>query len=478
MKRIIALAGACVLAFAVPAAGKVGVASIFSDGMVLQQQRNVRIWGTSDKPTVELIPSWGEARRIEVKNGTWEASVATPVASYEKQTFTVKDADSEIVLDDLLIGEVWICSGQSNMYMPLRGYTGQPVQHAFETALEAPRYADRIRMVTLPKRDAETPRRDFDARWTVPTPQSVLSMSAAAYFFARTLTDALDVPVGIVSTSWGGAAIEAWMSPDDLREMGYDVERINADPKIEVRRQCSKLYNGLIAPVEGFAARGFVWYQGESNLRTADRYAEQMERMVRFWREKWGDKQARMPFIYVQIAPYENKNADDTDAALLMEAQIDALDRIPHAYIVCTTDTGEKSCIHPSDKLTVGRRIAAQAMRRSYGIKLPDEAVEGVRFEHAEFADGQATVTFRNAKNGLTPQGETIVGFELAGADGIFHPAEGRIVKSKPQVTVSSPEVPQPVAVRYAFRNYTPTNLHNTLGQAVLPFRSEHYQSK
>lgn len=472
MKRSIAL-GLLLLASVRPAIGKVRTASIFSDGMVLQQQRNVRIWGTSDSETVELLPSWGEPQRIEVENGTWKAFVETPAASYEKQHLAVRDADSEIVLDDLLIGEVWICSGQSNMYMPLRGYTGQPVKGAFETALEAPRYADRIRMVTLPKRAAETPQRDFDARWTVPTPQTALSMSAVAYFFARTLTDALDVPVGIVSTSWGGSAIEAWMSPDDLRAMGYEVERINANPKIEERKQCSKLYNGLIAPVEGFAARGFVWYQGESNLKTAGRYAEQMERMVRFWRDKWGDRPARMPFIYVQIAPYENKNADDTDAALLMEAQIDALERIPASYLVCTTDTGEKSCIHPSDKLTVGRRIAAQAMRRCYGAKLPDEAVEGVRFEQAEFADGKAVVTFRNAKYGLTPQDETILGFELAGADGVFHRAEGRIVKSKPQVTVSSPEVPRPVAVRYAFRNYLPTNLHNTLGQPVLPFRSD-----
>lgn len=164
MKRIIALVSAFLLAFAVPAAGKVGVASIFSDGMVLQQQRNVRIRGTSDRSSVEVIPSWGEARRIEAKNGAWETSVETPAASYEKQTFTIKDADSEIMLTDLLIGEVWICSGQSNMYMPLRGYTGQPVKGAFETALEAPRYADRIRMVTLPKRDAETPQRDFDAQ--------------------------------------------------------------------------------------------------------------------------------------------------------------------------------------------------------------------------------------------------------------------------------------------------------------------------
>ena len=472
MKRIITL-GIVLLASVMPAAGKVDVASIFSDGMVLQQQCKVRIRGISDCKTVEIIPSWGETQLVKVHDGRWEASIETPAASYEKQTLTCKDSDSQIVFDDLLIGEVWICSGQSNMYMPLRGYSGQPVAGSFETALEAPRYADRIRMITLPKRAAETPQSDFEASWTVPTPQTALAMSATAYFFAKTLTEALDLPVGIVSTSWGGSAIEAWMSPDDLREMGYDVERINTDPKIEERRQCSKLYNGLIAPVEGFAARGFVWYQGESNLKTADRYAEQMERMVRFWREKWSDKQARMPFIYVQIAPYENKHADDIDAALLMEAQIDASERIANSHIVCTTDTGEKSCIHPSDKQTVGRRIAAQALRRSYGVKLPDDAVEGVRFERAEFANGQATVTFRNAKYGLTPQGEAIAGFELAGADGIFHPAEGRIVKSRPQVTVTSPEVPEPVAVRYAFRNFIPTNLHNTLGQAVLPFRSD-----
>lgn len=156
-----------------------------------------------------------------------------------------------------------------------------------------------------------------------------------------------------------------------------------------------------------------------------------------------------------------------------MEAQIDALDRIPNSALICTTDTGEKSCIHPSDKQAVGRRLAAQALRRCYGVKLPNEAVEGVRFEKAEFADGKAVVTFRNARYGLTPQGEAIAGFELAGPDGVFHPAEGRIVKSKPIVEVSSPEVPEPVAVRYAFRNFIPTNLHNTLGQPVFPFRSD-----
>lgn len=471
MKRTLLLL--ILLTLTLSARGKVGVSPLFSDHMVLQQQSRVNLWGTSDRKEVTVAPSWGAPVQAKVKEGRWQAEIPTPAGSFDKHRITLSDADSTVEIADLLIGEVWICSGQSNMYMPLRGYTGQPVAGSFETMLQATRYADRIRMITLPKRDAETPQRDFEGVWEVPTPQTVLLMSATAYHFARTLTEALDLPVGIVSTSWGGSAIEAWMSPDDLREMGYDVAKINADPQLDARRRCGTIYNGLIAPVEGFTARGFAWYQGESSLRTADRYAEQMERMVRFWRTQWGDTQARMAFLYVQIAPYGNKDAADIQAPLLMEAQIDALERIPNSALICTTDTGEKSCIHPSDKQSVGRRLAAQALRRCYGVKLPNEAVEGVRFENAEFADGKAVVTFLNARYGLTPQDEPIVGFEVAGSDGVFYPAEGRIVKSKPVVEVSAPEVPQPVAVRYAFRNFTPTNLHNTLGQPAFPFRSD-----
>ncbi len=471
MKRFVTLAA--LLTLTLTAAGRVSLSPLFSDHMVLQQQSEVRVWGSSDCPQVTVTPSWGEPLVAEVENGRWSLKIATPEASFEKHSLTLADSNSRIVIEDLLFGEVWICSGQSNMYMPLRGYTGQPVAGAFETILDASRYADRIRMITLPKREADTPQRDFEGRWEVPSPKTALGMSATAWFFAQSLSDALNLPVGIVSASWGGSCIEAWMDPKDLRQMGYDVDKINADPEIEPRRQCSKLYNGLIAPIEGYTARGFAWYQGESNLKTADRYAEQMERLVRFWRTRWGDLQARMPFLYVQIAPYENKGADRMEAPLLMEAQIDALELIPNAGLVCTTDTGEKSCIHPSNKEIVGRRLAAQALRRSYSVKLPDEMTEGVRFLKAEFTDGKAIVTFGNARYGLTPQNETIVGFELAGRDGIFHPASGRIVKSKPQVEVYSAEVQEPVAVRYAFRNYIPTNLHNTLGQAVFPFRSD-----
>lgn len=469
MKRSLIL---LLLAAAGTAEAKVELPALFSDNMVLQQQRQVRIWGGSDAPQVVITPSWSEQTVCaEVRGGRWEAFIPTPAGSFEAQTLTVADRDSERTLRNLLIGEVWICSGQSNMYMPLRGFTGQPVEEGLSTALTSPRYSDRIRMITLPRREAETPQHDFEGRWDVPSPAATLRMSAVGYFFARALTDALEVPVGIVSASWGGSKIEAWMDEASLRAMGYDVEGINADPGIEARKQCCKLYNGLIAPIAGFTARGFVWYQGESNLAQAGRYAALMERMTAYWRAQWGDAQARMPLLYVQIAPHAYKNARGTEAAELVEAQTDALALIPNAAMIPTTDVGEEHCIHPARKRPVGERLAAQALTTAYGMKLPDAAA--VRFAGAEFSSGKAVVRFDNARYGLTPRSGTVEGFELAGRDGVFHPATGRVVPLKPMVEVTSEEVPEPVAVRYAFRNYLPATLANTLGMPVLPFRSD-----
>lgn len=464
------------LLLAVPAAltvrGKVLLPSVFGDNMVLQQQQKVRVWGDSDQKEVTLSASWRDTPvRTEVIEGRWTAEIETPAGSYVPQTLTVRDADSELTLGNVLIGEVWICSGQSNMYMPLRGYTGQPVEGAMRTALESPLYGNRIRMITLPKKEAETPQRDFEGHWEIPSPATSLRMSAAAYYFAQTLTRTLGVPVGIITASWGGSKIEAWMNPASLRGMGYDVDKINADPDIQQRAKCGLLYNGLIAPVAGYTARGFAWYQGESNRRESGRYARLMQEMVGFWRARWGDTKAAMPFLYVQIAPYDYKDADATDGVLVMEAQSDALKLIPNAAMIATTDLGEKTCIHPRKKREVGERLAAEALIRAYGMRL--ECWSGVRFRHAEFSDGKAVVTFDNARYGLTPQGEDIPGFELAGADGIFHPAVGRIVPSKPIVEVTSEAVAVPTAVRYAFRNYTPTNLRNTLGLPAFPFRTD-----
>ena len=470
MKRIVLV---LLLAIAgLPAAAKVSAPAIFGDNMVLQQQQNVRLWGGSDAREVVVKTSWsGEEFRTPVKEGRWELKVPTPAGSYEPQTLTVSDADSELKWHNVLIGEVWICSGQSNMYMPLRGYTGQPVDEALSTALEAGEYRGRIRMITLPKREAATPQRDFEGRWEVPAPETALRMSATAYFFARALTQALGVPVGIVSTSWGGSKIEAWIDTATLAGLGYNTAKINADPKIESRAKCGLLYNGLIAPAAGFTARGFAWYQGESNRKEAPRYARLMEGLAACWRAQWGDDKNRMPFLYVQIAPHGYGRPADTDAALLVEAQSDALDRIPNAAMISTTDLGNEHCIHPRNKRPVGERLAAAALTKAYKRKLGDALA--VRYAGVEFADGKALVRFDNARFGLTPQTAEVTGFEIAGQDGKFYPATARIVTSKPLVEVSAPEVPDPAAVRYSFRNYAPGNLANTLGMPAIPFRTD-----
>lgn len=454
------------------AQAKVTLPSLFGDNMVLQQQQHVRIWGNSDKKEVILKASWGgEPVRAVVHDGRWEAQLPTPAGSCQPQTLTLNDADSQLILSNVLIGELWICSGQSNMSMPIRGYTGQPVEESMRTALESPRYRNQIRMITLPRRDADTPQRDFEGKWEVPTPQTTLRMSAAAYFFARALTDVLNVPVGIVAASWGGSKIEAWMDSETLTKMGYDVQKINADSTIDPRAKCTKLYNGLIAPLAGCTARGFLWYQGESNRKQSATYAQLMLELVSFWRLEWDDTKSEMPFLYVQIAPYAYDQAEATDGVQVMEAQRDALVLIPNSAMIATTDLGDKDCIHPAAKRPVGERLALEALNRVYGMRIPDAG--GVTIDHVEYQDGKAVLTFNNARYGLIPQGEPIPGFELAGKDGVFHPATAVIVHSKPMVEVSCEQVPEPVKVRYAFHNYTPTTLSNTLGIPAFPFRTD-----
>lgn len=441
--------------------------------MVLQQNSSVKLWGWADGKKVTVTTSWNNRtyQASTDKDGAWLVKVDTPKGGYTPYSITISDG-TPVTLSDILIGEVWICSGQSNMYMPLRGYTGQPVEGALQTIIESTQYRDRIRMITLPKKEAATPQRTFEgARWEIPSPTTAVLMSAAAYYFAQSLTEALDVPVGIVSTSWGGSKIEAWMDPASLTAMGYDVEKINANPKIQQRAKCGLLYNGLIAPVAGYTARGFAWYQGEANRKESARYARLMQEMVRFWRAEWGDTKNRMPFLYVQIAPYYYNDAAATDGVQVMEAQSDAQKLIPNSAMIATTDLGEELSIHPRHKREVGQRLAAQALVMTYGVKA--KCWSAVRAKEIRFEGEKAVITFENANYGMTPQHEVVPGFELAGKDGVFHPAEGRVVISKPIVEVTSREVKEPVAVRYAFHNYTPTTLCNTYGIPVVPFRSD-----
>lgn len=454
------------------AQGKVKLPAMMGSHMVLQQNSQVNLWGWADGKKVTVTTSWDKRtyKTTTREDGSWMVKVNTPRGSYEPHSITIGDGPS-VTLSDVLIGEVWICSGQSNMEMTLRGYPSQPVNHSLQTLLNAGEYSNRIRFITVPKTKEAIVRNDFEGgQWNVPSPETVLECSATAYYFAMQLTRSLRVPVGLVISSWAGSAIEAWMSEDAMKQVsGVDVAAAKSEKKyVSLRLEC--LYNSMLWPVKDFTARGFLWYQGEANVNNWQHYAAMMTAMVKQWRELWHNPD--MPFYYVQIAPYFYENSRGTNAALLREAQMKAQKSIPHSGLISTMDIGSEFCIHPSTKEVVGLRLAALALTGTYGVgRLP---ATGPVMSKVEYNDSKAIVTFDNASTGLVPAFTQLEGFEIAGSDKIFHSAEAKVVKRTNAVEVWSEAVPNPIAVRYAFRNYMGNlTLQNTFGQSAFPFRTD-----
>jgi len=456
------------------AAAKVVLPPVFSDNMVLQQRSNVKIWGRAGGRTVTCQASWlSEPVTATVREKAFELSLPTPQGSYMPRTVVIKDADSEVSMNNVLIGDVWICSGQSNMEMTMRGYSRQPVHNALQSILESGRYGDRIHIFTVARTECDRPKTAVRGSWKPASPESVPTTSATAYHFAVAMADALDVPVGIITASRSSSNIETWMPKSLLAErFGYDVEKINSDPNIRGIYKCGFYYNGMLVPLFGYGAKGFLWYQGESNRKNADKYHLLMQAMVEDWRNNWGDTGNEMPFVYVQIAHYAYDNdLDGLAAPRVFEAQQKALELIPNSAMVVTSDIGERNCIHPSRKDVIGMRAAVEALRLAYGMHIPDTG--GVRLRLESVAGNKAILSYENAEYGLLPSEDPVLGFEVAGDDRVFHPAEANILGAKSRIMVSSPEVARPMAVRYAFRNFIESNLTNTLGYPAFPYRSD-----
>ena len=390
MKKLLLLVAATALAFG--ASAKVVLPKVLGSNMVLQQNADVNLWGKADadaKVTVKV--SWDKAK-IKTKadeNGNWAVKVATPAGSFDKYTISISDGE-EIVLENVMIGDVWITSGQSNMEMPIKGWDRQPTENAKEFIFSATKYADQIRMFTVPRaRSYNEDKEDcVGGEWLCPTPSSVANMSAVAYTFAYNLVGKVDFPIGIITSNWGGTRIESWMPIKALEDV-LSKEQLEHKHKIHSIKP-SELYCAMIAPIRKYNARGFLWYQGCSNLGDIDHYDIMQARMVQQWREDWGDKENKMPFYFTMIAPH------------------------------------------------------------SYGNSI--------------------IVTLKDVGPGLAPgYGKWIKGFEIAGADKVFHPANA-YVHSYREVKVSSDKVMEPVAVRYAFRNFIPCDFMSVLGLPVVPF--------
>lgn len=461
-----------------PAAGwaKVVLPDIISDNMVLQQHTEVRLWGKAEAgTTVTVKPSWSKQTYTTLTDaqGRWLLKVATPTASYEVQSITFSDGEST-TLHNILIGEVWFCSGQSNMEMPLAGFTNCPIEGANEVIATAAQWKG-IRVATIEKNGQLKPVDTCHGKWKVSNPENAPRFTATGFFFARMMNQVLDVPIGIINCSWGGTMVEGWLP----------AEIVSQYPDIDLKRDIRKeephdwwhylsptlMYNGMIKPLENYTIRGYVWYQGESNVGKHLTYAQRLKTMVDLWRKEWG--QGELPFYFVEIAPYGG--GQSTASAFLREAQFKAQGLIANSAMVGTNDLVqpyEAWNIHPKDKRTVGNRLAYLALAKTYGVR-GIEAV-GPVYKSMEVKDTTVILSFDHAAEGFNRL-KGMTGFEVAGEDRVFHPAQAEVYNHT-FIKVTCDAVQRPVAVRYAFRDYQPGNVANTRELPLYPFRTDNWE--
>lgn len=456
------------------ALAQVKLAPLFANNMVLQQQTNATIWGTAKAGEQVLIaPSWSSttATTKADKEGNWKVSMATPKAG---GPFDIKiKASNEIVLQNILIGEVWLCGGQSNMEMPLKGFSGQPITDSNTEIVHSKN--PNIRWITVPRKFTTHPQTTFDGNWKVAAPATSGNFSATAYYFAKLLQETTGVPIGLIDVTYSGSNIEAWMNAETLQaypniEIPTDDEAIQ-----EKNRTPTVLYNGMLNPVIGYSLRGVIWYQGESNATRPLQYEGLFPDMVKLWRDQWD--QGAFPFYYVQIAPYNYNSYYREDipwyanSAYLRDAQRKAQYLIPESGMACLLDVGDMNTIHPMDKKTPGERLAWLALAKTYGLKGFGYATPD--YDELAIEDSLVTITFKNLSNGISSYRKKVSAFEIAGADQVFHPAQCKVRRKSVQVW--SEKVTSPVAVRYAFTNEGPAQLFSTEGIPVSSFRTDNW---
>ena len=452
--------------------GKVRLPAILSDNMVLQQQTEAPVWGkAAPGKKVSVKASWGaSASAVAGSDSLWSVRLKTPSAG---GPYTLKISDGQpVTLSDVLIGEVWFCSGQSNMEMPVKGFNRQPVEGSLDVILAADPSAP-IRLVNVEKGTSLEPQWDCKVDgWNLNESRPVADASATAYFFGKALYEKLHIPIGLIMTDWGGTAIEPWMSLETLQGAGYDISQIEAVYPKWKQNTPTALYNAMVAPLSPYAVRGFIWYQGESN-RPGRVYSELQTAFGKMLRKCFGDGSDAQPYYFVQIAPYNYGDPSGTGSGYMYEQQAKTLAMLPNSGMAVTNDIGNLNCIHPANKQEVGRRLALLALKNDYGV-LGNLAVESPLYEKVEFNGFRATVTFNVGSGSLAPLGEEIEGFEVAGANKVFHPASARISGAN-TVDVWSGTVSDIKAVRYCFRNYQVGNLTNIFGIPASPFRTDEW---
>ena len=462
---------------------KVKLPHIICDNMVLQQNTEARLWGW-DKPgtTVAVTVSWNQQvyKAKTGKDGRWLVKVATPAASYTPLSVTFDDGE-KTTIGNVLSGEVWVCAGQSNMEMPMRGFGNCPVEGYNDEVLAARDYKG-IHYVKVPSVMSMTPQEDANCEWKEISAQTVGEASATGYFFAQAVNKALDVPVGLVIANKGGTRVESWLTKENLQKYTnepLDTMGIVKGHEWDYHRQLV-WGNGTFNPILNYTVRGIIYYQGCSNVGDpGDQYSDRLQLLVKQWREQFG--LGEIPFYFVEIAPYFYDKADGDWGARLREQQFKASTKIPNSGLVCTNDLAypyESTQIHPAQKRPVGRRLAQLALNQTYGMN--EVWCKSPSFKDMKIV-GDTIHIHLNDDYGSISRFEDIQGFEVAGDDKVFHPAKA-VHFWRPgggywdeTIQITCPEVKQPVALRYCFKNFQLGNLKNGAGLPLFPFRTDQW---
>lgn len=453
------------LTLSLPAKAKIRLPALIGPNMVLQQRTQTTLWGWARANSrVKVTTSW-DRKTYTVKadtQGKWRATVTTPAAG-GPHTLVFNDGE-ELRIGNVLVGEVWVCSGQSNMGMPMRGFNSQPILNG--NALIAASGNPALRLFSVSQASSLTPEADCKGQWEQATPAAVREFSAVAYQFGQLLQQQLKVPVGLVLSAVGGTRIQSWMSAPSLRAFPEVHVPTSLDTVKAPHKEATTLFNGMIAPLVSYGIRGFIWYQGESNRHEPVLYETLFPAMVSDWRQQW--RQGELPFYYVQIAPFGS--TDKTrNGPRLREAQLRSMAVIPNAGMVSVMDVGMEKYIHFMDKTTPAQRLLYWALAKTYGIN--GIMCSGPVFKALTVTGSKAMLTFDYADYGLTSFGKPLTLFEIAGADKVFYPATATIKSGS--IEVESERVLTPVAVRYAYKEFVVGDLFNNDGLPASSFRTD-----
>jgi sialate O-acetylesterase len=438
------------------ARAEVTPSSLFTDNAVLQRDVKLPVWGTTNSGDKVTVSFAGQEVSAQPADGQWKVELAPLAANGQGATLTVTQGDAKVERKNILVGDVWVCGGQSNMQWELHQTAG--AAEAFAAAAN-----DKLRLFTVPRHGSPEPKTTVDGNWAVSSPETARTFTAVGYYFGRDLQQSLGVPIGLINSNIGGTTAERWTSKEVL-DGNEELKGMSAP------QGRSDLWNAMIVPLTKFPIRGAIWYQGESNAGRAWQYRTLLPAMIKCWRDAWGV--GDFPFLVVQLAPFTKitKEPTESDWAELREAQVATSQNVPKVGVAVITDLGDENDIHPQRKREVGERLALAAKAIAYAQNI---VYSGPMYEKQTVSGDKIILNFKHAGSGLVAKDGDLQGFTIAGEDKKFYNATAKIEGDT--VVVSSDKVPSPVAVRYGWANFPIGNLWNKEGLPASPFRTDEF---